>query len=387
MNTNIKVARLLGIPVIVNLSWVVTLAFVTSLLALRFYPEVIPPDSPYRNDHVLHWVMAISSGLIFFGSILVHELAHSAVALRQGIPVKSITLFIFGGVSQISGEAKRPLHEFVMAIVGPLTSLLLAVLFFGLWYAAGHSDRKPAAVVMEWLFLMNLVIAAFNMAPGFPMDGGRVLRAILWGATGNMIRATRLATLVGRSMGYAMMIVGAVAFFGLISFIDPWSGAWFAILGLFLESSARQSWFQAKALDILSRYAAEDIMTSDLETAEERELLRYLTSRGGQRFIFFVSDATERVVGVLTEKEVEALSPERRGTSTAGDAMVPTESVPVATPREDGATLLQRMETDAVWHMPVVAEGRVIGVVNKENLLRLLARGLFPQAPNLLGQR
>lgn len=387
MNTNIKVARLLGIPIIVNLSWIVTLAFVTSILALRFYPEVIPADSPYHDDKALHWIMAISSGLIFFGSILIHELAHSVVALRQGIPVKNITLFIFGGVSQINGEARRPLHEFVMAIVGPLTSLLLAVLFLGLWYLAGHSDDKPAAVVLEWLFLMNLVIAAFNMAPGFPMDGGRVLRAVLWGVTGSMIRATRLATLVGRSLGYSLMIVGAITFFGLIDFIDPWSGAWFAILGLFLESSARQSWFQAKALDILSRYAAEDIMTADLETADERELLRYLTSRGGQRFIFFVSNAADRVVGVLTEKEVEAMSPDRRDSSTARDAMVPTQSVPVAEPREDGASLLQRMEADSVWHMPVVVEGRVIGVVSKENLLRLLARGLFPQAPNLLGQR
>ena len=381
MNSNIRVARLLGIPVIVNLSWFVTLVFVTALLALRFYPAVIPAGSPYRDDQLLHWIMALSSGVIFFASILVHELAHSIVALRQGIPVKSITLFIFGGLSQISGEARRPLHEFVMAVVGPLASLLLAGLFFGLWWLSGRSADRPVAIVLEWLFLMNLIIAIFNMAPGFPMDGGRVLRSLIWGVSGNLFRATRLATLTGRSLGYALMMVGAVAFFGIFEFIDPWSGAWFAILGLFLESQARQSWFQAKALDMLARHAAEDLMVPDLNTAYEHDEVRYLAGRAGPRFIFFVADQDEHVVGVLTEREFEALTPEQRQSARAGEIMLRTEQVPVAAPREDGASMLQRMEEDSIWHMPVVQEGRVIGVVGKDSLLRLLARSLFPQAP------
>jgi CBS domain-containing protein len=213
-----------------------------------------------------------------------------------------------------------------------------------------------------------------------------VLRSILWGVSGNLFRATQLATIIGRGLGYSLMIVGAIAFFGLIEFVDPWSGAWFAILGLFLESSAKQSWLQTKALNILSRYAAEDIMVSELETAEERDLVRYLINRGGPHFIFFVSDPDERVVGVLTEREVAAIEPERRDSSTAGEAMVSTESVPVAAPREDGASMLQRMEADSIWHLPVVSEGRVIGVVSKDSLLRILARNLLPSRPAPLGQ-
>ena len=266
---NIRIARLLGIPIVVNISWLITLAFVTTMLALRFYPGVIPPSSPYRDDLALHWVMAISSGLAFFASIILHELAHSIIALRQGIPVKSITLFIFGGVSQIGGEAKRPLFEFVMAIVGPLTSVVLAAIFAGLWWLAGHSPTKPLSLVLEWLFLMNLVIAIFNMAPGVPMDGGRVLRSIIWGVTGNFYKATRLATIIGRGVGYGLMLLGGLAFLDVLGgYVDPWSGAWFIILGLFLESSARQSWLQAKALDVLSRSSAADIMNADLETAD-----------------------------------------------------------------------------------------------------------------------
>ena len=384
MNGSFQIARFFGIPIVVNASWLLTLAFVTTMLALRFYPEVIPPRSPHRDDEALHWVMALGSGIVFFLSILLHELAHSMVARKQGIPVRSITLFIFGGVSQIGGEAKRPLHEFAMAIIGPLTSLAIAGVFFGAWSAMGRSEEKPFAIVVEWLFFMNLIVAGFNMAPGFPMDGGRVLRALLWGVSGNLHRATRLATLAGRALGYSLMFIGAFAFFGLLRWIDPWSGVWFIILGLFLESSARQSWYQARILYTLARYSAEEIMTPDLETAGREERLRYLANRGGRRFIFFVSDPDESVVGVLTEKEVAPVGDDERLTKSAGDVMLRPQDVPVAAPREDGASLLQRMEADAVWHLPVVSEGRVVGVVSKETLLRILARNLIPQ-PGLAG--
>jgi CBS domain-containing protein len=219
------------------------------------------------------------------------------------------------------------------------------------------------------------------------MDGGRVLRSLIWGVSGNLFRATRLATLVGRGMGYSLMIVGAVAFMGFFEFIDPWSGAWFALLGLFLESSARQAWFQAKAIDVLAKYAAEDIMSADLPTTDAQVALAFLANRSDPRYIYFVEDGDEHVIGVLTEKEVEALTPEDRRSATAGEAMLRTQDVPVAGLREDGASLLQRMEADSIWHLPVVAEGQVVGVVSKENLLRLLARAFLPQQPNLAGQQ
>jgi Zn-dependent protease len=372
----------MGIPIVVNLSWFLTLGFVAMALALWAYPQVFEPNSPYRDDKLVHWSMAIASGVVFFASILLHELAHSVVALKQGIPVKNITLFIFGGVSQISGEARRPLHEFVMAIIGPLTSLALAGLFFAAWWAiTGFSNTNPVAIVLQWLFFMNLVLAAFNMAPGFPMDGGRVLRAIIWGLSGSSINATRVATLAGRGLGYAMMVVGGLALFGTFrDYVSEWGGIWFIVLGMYLENSAKQSWFQAKAVDILGRHFAEDVMQQDLETAGKDERLHYLASRGGHRYIFFVTDENERVVGVLTQREVEAIPEAERGTSTAGEAMRPTSQFPVAMLREDAASMLQRMEQETTWHMPVLSDGRVVGVVNKEDLLRLLARGFFPEA-------
>jgi Zn-dependent protease/predicted transcriptional regulator len=365
-----------------------TLVFVTGFLALSIYPDWLPPGSPDRDREWVHWVMALSSALVFFGSILVHEFAHSVIALRYGIPVKSITLFIFGGVSQISGEAKRPRHEFLMAIVGPLTSLMLAGLFLGLWLLTGGSEDSPLGIVLEWLFLMNLIIAAFNMAPGFPMDGGRVLRSLIWGVSGNLFRATRLATLVGRSIGYTLVMMGGLAFLGLFEgYVNPWSGLWFALLGLFLESSARQAWFQAKALEVLSGYTAEDVMVEELPTTDRQVALSFLTNRSDEHYIYFVADDDERVIGVLTEKEVSAVEPEERRTATAGQVMSPTQAVPVVALKEDGASILQRMEAESTWMMPVVSEGNVVGVVSKLTLLRLLAQNFLSQQAAPAGPR
>lgn len=380
MNGNFKIASVLGIPIVVNVSWIATLLFVTSVLALRFYPDVIPPDSPNRENTSLHWAMAIASGFAFFTSIVLHELAHSVIARRQGIPVKNITLFIFGGVSQIAGEARRPLHEFVMAIVGPLTSLLIAGACFAVWFILGQSEDAPASLVLEWLFLMNLVLAIFNMAPGFPMDGGRVLRSMLWGFSGNLLKATRMATLVGRSLGYALMAIGFLALVGVVSFIDPWSGVWMGLLGMFLESSAKQSWFQARAMETLSKYKTEDVMAEDTETVTENEPATRLADRGGRHFAFFVTDMDDRVVGVVTEKELEAQKPGTIRSLNAGQLMLAPDAVQTASPSETGDALLQRMETNALWHLPVVSDGRLIGVVSKEKLLLLLARALIPQS-------
>lgn len=387
MNGNITLLRVLGIPIKVNVSWFITLAFVTSMLAIRFYPEIIPPGSKYRDDVAVHWVMALASGLIFFASILLHELAHSVVARKQGIPVRGITLFIFGGVAQITSEAKRPLHEFLMAIVGPLTSVALGGVFFAAWYLSGASEDAPIPLVLEWLFFMNVIVGAFNMAPGFPMDGGRVVRSLLWGVSGNFYGATRWATLLGRGMGYALMGIGAVAAIGVLDFVDAWSGLWFFVLGLFLESSARQSWVQTEALNALGKFRAQDVMSRDLETVDRRITMSMVRERSARRrrFMLFVSDEDDQILGVVTERELAAVPAEQRSLATAEDAMQKTRSTVVAAPQDDGATLLQTMEAEDLWHMPVVAEQRVIGVVSKDSLMRIVANRLV-RRPSLAGQ-
>jgi Zn-dependent protease/CBS domain-containing protein len=378
VNGSFQVARILGIPIIINLSWLLTLGVVTAYLALGAYPEMFR-DTTYEDDRIIHWGMGVASGIAFFASILLHELAHSAVALRQGIPVQNITLFVFGGVSQIGGEARRPRQEFVLAIVGPLTSLLLGVVFLIPWAIMGFTTDTPFGAVLYWLSAINFVLAVFNMAPGFPMDGGRVLRAIAWGISGDSLKATRVATMAGRGLGYGLMVFGGLTLFGSIPYLGPWQGVWFIVLGMYLENSAKQSWFQAKAIDILGRHFAEDLMQENLPTVSADQRVHYVALGGNPRYIYFVTDQEDHVVGVLTQREVEAVPEADRGATTAGEVMRPTAQFPVALPREDAAGMLQRMENEQVWHLPVVSEGRAVGVVLKEDILRLLARNFFPE--------
>ncbi len=380
MRGSIRIVRLLGIPVFANVSLLLTLAIVTGLLALSLYPAAIPDASAYKDNQLVHWLMALVSAIAFFSSILVHELAHSVVARRQGLDVERITLFIFGGVSQIAGEPRRPLNEFVMAIVGPLASLALGGILFGLWVLGGSSDSDPFWIVIQWLLFMNLVVGIFNLVPAFPMDGGRIFRSGLWGLSGDFLSATRWASFLGRAFGYGMMFVGGLAIFGRIGFLGSWeSGIWLAILGIYLESAARQSWLQARALDTLSSYRAADLMSADLKTAAGSDPWRNLLGRADGRFIFFVADAEDAVVGVLTEKEAAAAGLDPGVGTTVADLMVRTADAKVAAPDDDAAKLLQKMEEGSVWHLPVVSEGRVVGVVSKENLLRLLSRNLLPR--------
>jgi Zn-dependent protease/CBS domain-containing protein len=373
---DIRLLRVFGIPINVNISWFLTLLFVTTLLALRFFPAIIPETSPHRDNTTLHWAMAIFSGIVFFASILLHELAHSIIAKAQGIPVKGITLFIFGGVAQIAGDPKRPRNEFLMAVVGPLTSIALGGVFFLLWWTVGgQSSTRPLSIVLQWLFVMNVVVGIFNLLPAFPMDGGRVLRSALWGLTGNYSGSTRWSGNIGRAAGYAMMLIGALAAFHFIGFLDPWSGLWFFVLGLFLESSARKSLVQARALSVLGEYRAEDIMSRELPTVPRDTGVRFLMPRGPRRhFIFFVAGDQDEVLGVLTEKEVEGLGSERRLHATAGEVMLRPEEAITTSPSTNGADMLMAMEAAEVWHLPVVSEeSRLVGVVSKESLLRVIA--------------
>ena len=382
MRGNIKIARVQGIPIYVNVTWFLTLAFVTSVLALQVYPETFPLGSDLRDNYLVHWLMALGSGLVFFGSVLLHELAHSLVAKKNGIPVKGITLFIFGGVAQITQDARRPRTEFIMAIVGPLTSLLLCAIFLGLWWLVGDfAEDKPLPAVLEWLGLMNFVVGVFNLVPGFPMDGGRVLRSALWGITGSFRKATRWAAWSGRAVGFGLIGLGGVIALGFFSFTHPWNGVWLAVVGFFLDSAARQSWFQVQALDALARYKAEEIMAEELSTAGSEERLADVLARiqPGRRFTFFVKK-DEQVVGVLTEKEVAKLTPIERDRATVEEVMLPRDEVAIAGPSDDGATLLQNMDAADVWALPVVSKGQVIGVVSRENLIRIVAaRALGPR--------
>jgi len=233
---NIRLGSLLGIPILVNPSWFILFGLTTWILAAQVYPSELKDASTATL-----WAMAAVSVLLFFVSIVIHELAHSIVAKVHHIPVRSITLFIFGGVSQVTRDATRPLVELLMAIAGPLTSFLLCGVFAAAWFFVGqHQGREVELLVVE-LAYWNGILAVFNLIPAFPMDGGRVFRSLIWLVTGNLYRATSIAAWTGRLFAWALIAFGAVNVLGLAGLAgDQLGGAWLILIGLFLENAARQ---------------------------------------------------------------------------------------------------------------------------------------------------
>jgi Zn-dependent protease len=369
VRSSIPLVRVLGIPIRLDFSWFLTFAFVIIILGVWVYPEWLPDvGAP------VHWLLAVVSGLLFFASILLHELAHSLVARAYGIPVKGITLFIFGGVAQITREAKRPFVEFVMALAGPATSVLLAGLLLLLWWAVGSGSEEPVAVMVEWLMVMNLGVALFNLAPGFPLDGGRVLRSILWGVIGDFRRATFLASWCGRLMAYLLILAGVAAVVIDVPWLTPLTGLWFVFLGFFLESAARQSWQQLKVLEFLRTQKAGDVMSRDLSTVPSWFTLEDLVrGRVGNLpgMCLFVTE-NERVTGLLGYEQLRAVPRAEWGNVTAGGAMKPSSQVRVVDPETDLATVLQTMEGEDIRHAPVVEDGRLVGLLGRDAIVRLL---------------
>lgn len=364
MGRSIQLGKLFGIPFKLHYSWFLIFIFITVILSYAYYPEVT--DDSWSTT--AYWGLGVLTSILFFASVLIHELSHSAVAIRGGMPVKSITLFFFGGVAQITREATKPTTELKMAIAGPLASIALAGLYYGIfWISSGFNEYL--AVVCWWLALINGVLAVFNMIPGFPLDGGRVFRSIVWLVTGNYMRATRIATMAGRGVAYSFILGGIV-----LLFLPQWlfNGLWFLFLGFLLYSAATTSYRQAVLLDALRGFTAQDVMTRDPPLVPRNLTIRELIQR---RFLptssqFFLVVEGESVGGLLTLRRIKGIPREEWDIITTGQAMTPVEKLKVVRPSDDALGVLQRMDEENLNEIAVAGGGRVIGVVVRENLIR-----------------
>ena len=252
MGPTIRLIKLFGIPIEINFSWIFVFLLIIYLLGDHFGGAYPWWPAAHR------WALAVSIALLFFLSVLAHELCHSLLAVKNGIPVERITLFLFGGVSQLCHEARRPLTEFSIAIVGPLSSIALALALFGLWVAL-RDMSATLEITLRLLVGVNLMLGLFNLLPGFPLDGGRVLRAAAWGATGNYWLAARIAARMGQGTG-ALMAVGGLVLAALEFRQFGVAGIWFALIGTFLLVAATTSYRQERNRKGLMRYKVADIM-------------------------------------------------------------------------------------------------------------------------------
>lgn len=368
---NIRLGSLLGIPILVNPSWFILFGLTTFLLATQVYPNLYA-----KGDSTTHLLMAGVSVLAFFGSIILHELAHSVVAKAYKIPVKSITLFVFGGVAQITREAARPMNELLMAIAGPATSLLLGGLFLGVWALLGADTSQPVDYVVIWLAWMNIILGVFNMLPAFPMDGGRVFRSLIWLITKNYNRATAIAAWSGRGIAWLMMTLGFLGAMGVDVFIanNTLSGAWLILVGLFLENAARASLTQNRLVRALEKYKAGDLMLADPPVVDGAMSVASL-ARGvleiNPRVTYFVEN-DGKLAGILSGYQMSAIPEALWDTTTATQAMIPSGKLHAIAREKLVSEVLVEMETEDLLHMPVVENGRVIGVIARDRILGVL---------------
>jgi len=354
--------KILGIPIGINYTWFIVFALVTISLATGYFPN--------RYDdwgQATYLGVGVLTSVLFFVSVLIHELAHSAVALAWGIPVKSITLFIFGGVAHIGREAERPLAEFLIAIAGPISSLLLALGFGILWLAGQMLDVTPLAGLGLYLATVNLWLALFNMIPGFPLDGGRVFRSIIWALSGNMNRATRWAASTGRVVAVLMIVGGAVMFL-----MGNWSsGLWLAFIGWFLDNAASQSAQQVWIREALEGYTASDFssgcQTIDSNLPLDWVVRDYVLPRGESCFL--VTDGNQ-AQGIVTLGQITQVPSHKRGWTPASQVMTPLSQLNPVPGGEAAYSVLERMMSEGQSLLPVVEEARLIGLVRRDSLLR-----------------
>jgi Zn-dependent protease len=318
--------------------------------------------------------VGILTSLLFFASVLIHELGHSVVAMHYRIPVESITLFVFGGVAQIGREPERARQEFNIAIAGPLTSLLLAGMFFALTKSFPYDEMVGALAL--WLAGTNAILAVFNLVPGFPLDGGRVLRAIIWGVTKNFIRATRIAGTSGKIIAYGMILVGAVR-----ALSGEWfSGLWLAFIGWFLLTAAQESVAQITVREALVGLRAADVMSHEVPTIPRNLTLEEYGAdvlRSGRRCHLVLSDG--RLLGMMNVQALNAVQREEWPTTSVQAVMIPREKILWATPQEPLLGLLERLVAADVNQMPVVSEpgdgsggANILGMVTRDSILRVI---------------
>ncbi len=353
-----KVATLMGIPIRVHFSWLIVFGLLTWLLSSRYFPQVTP-DLPF----VSYWINGILAALLLFASVAFHELAHSYVAQKYKLTIESITLFIFGGVAQLKGEPPHPKAEFWIAIAGPLSSFVLSAFFFFLSLNTGGGTQA----LFSYLTRINFLLGVFNLIPGFPMDGGRILRSAIWRKKKDYFFATQKASSIGR--GIALFFI----FFGLFSLLTGGTGGlWLMFIGWFLYSAAQASYQQATLQEVLSGLKVKDIMVREMQTIEPSITLDEAVDRYFLRFAYGGFPVIEggKFLGILTLKEVKNVPREDWGRVKVSEVYVPHEKRWEVSPEDDVIKALELMIKEDKGRIVVTERDRIIGLITRNGIAR-----------------
>lgn len=376
MPGSFRIGRIAGIEIWLHVSWFIILVLLTWSLATGWFATLDPGWSA-----TTYWVTSILASLLLFGSVLAHELAHSLVARARGLAVKNITLLIFGGISNIEQEPSSPGIEFQMALVGPLTSLLISGLsFLFLWLIGGGTT--PLAAILGYLAVANLLLGIFNLIPGFPLDGGRVLRAIIWKLSGNGLRATRVATFVGQMVAY-LLILGGIWLIIAGSFFN---GIWLGFIGWFLLSGAQSANTQATLESMFKGISVREVMNTNPATVPAnislQKLVETLFLPHGWRSAFVLQG--DQLAGLITLSDIRHIPQEEWARTPVGFAMTPLEKLHMVSPEQSFNQVVPLMVTRDINQVPVVSHGQLLGTLSREDVLRFveIRRGLGLERTN-----
>ncbi len=367
MKPSITLGRLFGVEIGLHYSWFIIALLITLSLGGHF-GETNPGWS-----RAIIWTSAVVTAVLFFVSIVVHELSHVLVGRARAVPARSITLFALGGVATMETAAPDARTEFWIAVAGPLASIAIGLGCYGLAASLGWSPQSeigPSTAVLGWLGYINISLAVFNLIPGFPLDGGRILRAVLWARSGDADGATMTAARVGQAVAFGFILIGVMRFFAGAGF----GGLWMAFIGWFLLQAAQASYAQVAVVADLRGVRVRDIMSTDCTTVDADMRVQTLVDehllRTGQRC--FVVGAPGRIVGLITSHEIKDVARDRWATTPLGSVMRPLDqlrTVQSDTAASDALTLMGREDVN---QLPVMSGTRFEGIVGRRHILHVL---------------
>lgn len=368
MKSQIKLGTVFGVELGLHYSWLVIAILIAFSLVAQFHAQNRDWSEP------LVWTVSIITGVLFFACLFAHELSHALVAKARGLPIHKITLFLLGGVAQIEKEASDAKTEFWMAIVGPFTSGILGVILLALARVSGwvpwNSPSTPGAALLLWLGYINLALGAFNMIPGFPLDGGRVLRAVLWWVMGDAERSTRVAAAVGQVI--AVLFIG----FGVLRFFQGagLAGLWTAFIGWFLLQAAGATYMQVRAGSLLQGLRVKDVMSTDYLSVDPntsvQEFVHEQLMRTGRRCFLVMENG--HMLGLITANEIRGIDPQSWSFRRVADFMRPVDQIHFISPDVPALEALETMGREDVHQLPVISDGRIVGVVSRAHILQVL---------------
>jgi len=364
MGASIRLFKIAGVPIYVHASWLAIYALITWTLAVGYFPRMLPGiDAPAA------WAHGLIGALLLFVSVLLHELSHSLVAKAHGLSVRGITLHVFGGVSTLEAEPRTALAELLIAAAGPLTSFGIAAALWGMRESGIAEVGSPGAIA-AYLVSVNVAVAIFNLLPGFPLDGGRVLRAALWRWTGSLARATYLATRVGIGVAFALMAWGVVQLLGG----SVVSGVWLVLIGLFLQQAANAAHAQTAVTETLGPLTVRDLMTTDVVTIDADQTIAELVDLLWKRHVSTVPVLDDgRFVGIVNVAALQTLDRATWATTRVRERMQPADPTLTIGPDDTVAFALERAARNGLGRLAVLDGDRLVGYLSLKDITHALA--------------